>query len=447
MVSGLGNETMYGGNGTDVIDHRAFDGDYTFNMSTGLTNYVGELYLGYEIVYMGDGNDQVTGTGRDDVIYGGLGNDTLAGGLSAAGDQVYGGDGSDRIIARLGTSTLDGGAGIDTLDATNLSGGVVLDMGTGVTNTAGQSFTGFEAAYMGAGNDAITGSGTSDTIYGGLGNDTIYGGGGKDALYGDGGNDFFQYVFGQGYDDIYGGGGADKVVLDAFFGDTHTIDLGAGTWVVDGSLSYAFVSIEQVTTADGADSVTGSGANNIITLGAGNDTANGLAGDDVIHGDAGNDNLQGGIGNDKLRGGTENDTLTGNAGDDTLTGDDGNDSLIGADGNDSLAGSTGDDFLFGGTGNDTLNGGTGNDIMDGGDGDDTFIVAGAFGIDRINHFTIAGSTEVINLSGVAAITSFADLVANHLSMVGGNAVITVGVNTLTLGGILASSLQADDFVF
>jgi hypothetical protein len=32
-------------------------------------------------------------------------------------------------------------------------------------------------------------------------------------------------------------------------------------------------------------------------------------------------------------------------------------------------------------------------------------------------------------------------------MVGGNAVITVGVNTLTLGGILASSLQADDFVF
>jgi hypothetical protein len=39
MFSGLGTETMDGGLGIDLIDHTAFNGNYVFNMATGLTNF------------------------------------------------------------------------------------------------------------------------------------------------------------------------------------------------------------------------------------------------------------------------------------------------------------------------------------------------------------------------------------------------------------------------
>jgi Ca2+-binding RTX toxin-like protein len=38
MFSGLGPETMDGGIGIDLIDHTAFNGNYVFNMATGVTN-------------------------------------------------------------------------------------------------------------------------------------------------------------------------------------------------------------------------------------------------------------------------------------------------------------------------------------------------------------------------------------------------------------------------
>ncbi|MAU95182.1 MAG: hypothetical protein CMP81_04715, partial [Fulvimarina sp.] len=55
--------------------------------------------------------------------------------------------------------------------------------------------------------------------------------------------------------------------------------------------------------------------------------------------------------------------------------------------------------------------------------------------------------EKIDLSAVTAITSFADLAANHLTQVGGNAVITDGFNTITLNGVNIADLDAGDFIF
>jgi len=42
---------------------------------------------------------------------------------------------------------------------------------------------------------------------------------------------------------------------------------------------------------------------------------------------------------------------------------------------------------------------------------------------------------------------FADLSANHMAQVGGNTVITSGINTLTLAGITMANLMAGDFLF
>jgi Ca2+-binding RTX toxin-like protein len=67
----------------------------------------------------------------------------------------------------------------------------------------------------------------------------------------------------------------------------------------------------------------------------------------------------------------ENDALAGGPGNNTLTGDEGNDILVGGDGQDTLYGEGGDDILIAGAGNDTLTGGTGADTFVVGEGHDT----------------------------------------------------------------------------
>jgi Ca2+-binding RTX toxin-like protein len=130
-------------------------------------------------------------------------------------------------------------------------------------------------------------------------------------------------------------------------------------------------------------------------------------------------------------GGAGNDTIYAFGGDDTLNGGDGNDLLVGMDGV---------DWLTGGAGNDGLSGGAGSD---------SFIFANSSGVDVIYDFSGAGGDKIqlivgINGSGIVngttALASTAD--------VGGNAVVDLGAGaTITLVGVLKSSLSAGDFVF
>ena len=119
MFSGLGPETMDGGAGIDTIDHRAWNGDYVFNMSTGLTDWAGERYSNFENALMGNGNDSVTGNLSANSIDGGGGNDSIYG--AAGKDVLTGGLGDDRFfIGEFGALTnsdtiTDFGNGNDTI--------------------------------------------------------------------------------------------------------------------------------------------------------------------------------------------------------------------------------------------------------------------------------------------------------------------------------------------
>ncbi|NBZ88693.1 beta strand repeat-containing protein [Stagnihabitans tardus] len=111
----------------------------------------------------------------------------------------------------------------------------------------------------------------------------------------------------------------------------------------------------------------GSGLGDQVTLGGGDDTAEGFGGDDSLTGGTGNDWIDGGLGADQLDGG---------AGDDTLIGDEGEDQLLGGGGNDLLRDTSGvTAALYGGGGDDliqiasarflggTISGGTGIDRL------------------------------------------------------------------------------------
>lgn len=120
--------------------------------------------------------------------------------------------------------------------------------------------------------------------------------------------------------------------------------------------------------------------NDVIDLGAGNDSAFAAAGDDLV---------LGGDGRDRIVAETGNDTVQGGAGADYAWGEDGNDVLFGesettvdaaiANGNtetsvaqtgDYLSGGYGDDIIIGSQRRDLLAGSAGRDILIGGGGDD-----------------------------------------------------------------------------
>ena len=96
---------------------------------------------------------------------------------------------------------------------------------------------------------------------------------------------------------------------------------------------------------DGNDTVTGSGASDLILGNEGEDFLRGFAGNDSVFGGKGKDLLYGDEGNDCLSGGLEADFMFGEAGDDILFGGRGNDVLDGAEGNNTLVGGLGRDFL------------------------------------------------------------------------------------------------------
>ena len=204
----------------------------------------------------GAGADTVTGSEGADLILGGEGNDVLSGG---------GGD--DRVVGDRGTDTMNGGSGDDTLvwnngdgtDVANGDGGrddvevngaaaagdtftvqpngarikfdrsnlVAFSIDIGSSETLHANGLGgndsivvgeigpFEVTGAGgAGNDALTGGGSSETFLGGSGNDTITPGGGLDVVFADDGDDQVN-VRDRTADLARGGDGNDSVVADA----------------------------------------------------------------------------------------------------------------------------------------------------------------------------------------------------------------------------------------
>ncbi len=115
------------------------------------------------------------------------------------------------------------------------------------------------------------------------------------------------------------------------------------------------------------------------------------------------------VGTDTITGGVSR--VRGSGFDDDITGSSGGDVLEGRAGNDVLRGKSGLDILQGGDGDDTLIGGLNNDTLIGEAGDDIFVYADGFGPELIFGFVAgAGTEDRIDLTGVAGVNDFSDLV-------------------------------------
>ncbi|MBF0120117.1 MAG: hypothetical protein HQK79_14885 [Desulfobacterales bacterium] len=315
----------------------------------------------------GEGNDVIEGeAGTNNILTGGLGDDTLKGGVR--------------------NDTLSGDEGNDTADYASASGGVNVDLehGLATDGSGGMDYIHDIENVMGSNhNDNISGDGNAnilegldgnDTLHGRAGDDTLDGGAGNDFLTGGSGSDVFAFTTENGQDVINDFNASDKIILTGTRDDWNslrseydaqtnstTILFGAGENQTAITVNGQNISRDQLAIWAGHtynETLSGNAGSNMIDGGLGNDSINGLTG---------NDTLDGGEGNDTLDGGEGNDTLDGGEGNDTLDGGEGNDTLDGGRGCDSISGGSGDDRIDGGSGNDTIDGGSGNDNITAGD--------------------------------------------------------------------------------
>jgi Ca2+-binding RTX toxin-like protein len=343
IEGGLGNDTLDGGAGVDTL---AFTGStpVMVNLATLTaqnTGFGNDTILGFENVRTGSGADNVTGDASDNVFFDGGGADTYNG--AAGADTVDYTNITAALSVNLNTTTAQAGAtGGDILsNIENVTGSLTA------TNTLQGGQTTSNRLVGGGAADFLVGNGIGDTLIGGAGNDVIFGdyvntfsttagtadgddvlegGAGSDSLIGGLGNDILRG--GDGDDILVGGIGNGTVAgLSTVYtndGGDDTYDGGDGT-----DTAYAYYTDHTAGIAFDLGNLAG---NSAITVG-------GIAGgsftsvERVI--------FRGGLGNDVVRGGGTLDTLVGNQGDDTLDGWYGNDTLSGGLGNDTLIGGEG----------------------------------------------------------------------------------------------------------
>ena len=431
IMAGKGNDTIYGGAGSDTYIYRRGDGSDTIQ---------DDAWSGTDdLVRFTDINQASVAIGRsgDDLV------------LTIAPSVAGGTDG--------GTITIKGG-----LTQSNGVGVERFQFADGSTLTIGDIRQQYLAQISTAGNDTINGSLFDEVITAGRGNDTLNGGAG---------NDTYIYRRGDGVDTIQedAWNGTDDLLLltNINTSDVTLVKNGqqltlqvresspgagdSGSIILPGSLNPTNgTGVEYIQFADGSkwlasqiDLTTGAGRITTPILGTvAGETLIGTGGDDALSGGKGNDTLNGAAGNDTYvyRRGDGNDTIVEDAGsgwNDTLQfsdigpgsvsisrladdlvltiaptvagGTDGGvitikaglnkDNQAGVErfrfsdgtswtiadihqrllnlasttGNDTIAGFLFDDALSGGRGNDTLNGAAGNDtyVYRRGDGNDT----------------------------------------------------------------------------
>jgi Hemolysin-type calcium-binding repeat (2 copies)./Haemolysin-type calcium binding protein related domain. len=412
LVGGLGNDTFIVNVATDVVTESASQGtdvvlssaSYTLGLNVENLTLTGSSNIN------GTGNtlnNIITGNGGNNTIDGGLGNDTMIGGIgndtyvvNVATDVVteIANQGTDIVLSAV-TYTL--AANVENL---TLTGSAIIN-GTG--NTLNNVILG------NTGNNSISGGDGNDTIDGGLGNDTMLGGLGDDTFIVNIATDVVTESASQGTDSV-------------FSAVTYTLGL----------------NIENLTlTGTAAINGTGNTLNNILTGNADANTLNGGTGNDTMVGGAGNDiyvvDAIGDLVTEDASAGTDtiqsSVTYTASANIENLT-------LTGTAAINST-GNTLNNILTGNSGANVLSGGAGSDTLIGGAGADTFVISNSATSATINDFVVG--TDKIDLRAFAGVTSLSNLV---ITQVGANTTLSNSGVTITLLGVTATALTANDFI-
>jgi Ca2+-binding RTX toxin-like protein len=368
-------------------------------------------------------SEDISGTNYSDVIFGGLGMDSLYGaggndrflieeGDTAPLDIISGDAGTDVLQVKAGASvanlrgltlssveTLDLVSGIATVDASDLNGSFAPNATSATTDRIGKiigsgipaNVAGTLVVYIDNNLEGLT---LRDTVFeswddGAAVNDLRIVAGSQTGLIFGAINERNEIIGQFAQQGIFMGGGANgDIIRGSSFGDyiLGEVDTVTGGGFIGGTLSLSGDFIEGL---DGNDTIESSGGADTIYGGAGSDFISSQGGSDILYGEDGNDILSGGSGGDALNGGTGWDTAnyanstasvqvvmynlsynTGDAAGDTFVGIE---AIQGSGYADILVGDFNANAIIGGGGGDWIDGTGGGDYLYGLTGSDSLI--------------------------------------------------------------------------
>ena len=344
IIGSGGQDSLYGGVGNDTISVAVGTGHSVLvgysgndsltggNATTSSAADVAAVAAGKfltQFLYGGDGNDTIAGgvglATDNHALWGGTGNDSITAASGAGRSHIYGEAGTDALVgSTAGKDTMTGGAGADTItggagNANNetvsylLSASAVtvnLALATAQTGGTGDSLgdviTVVNDSIGSKYADFLTGNLNANDILGGLGNDSIDSGGtstsgaagsantGNDGLFGGYGNDtIFMHNGTNTTDTISGGANTDTVDFSNVFGAV-TADLSLGTFSGAAGVG-TIVTVEKLIGTISGDTLTAVGGST-VSGGLGADTifsATSGGGKDILIGGAGADRYDG----------------------------------------------------------------------------------------------------------------------------------------------------------
>ena len=197
IQSGIGNDVIDGGEGSDTLSYNLSPFAVEADLSTGTAMASG-----------GFGSDQFTSI---DQLIGSKYDDSLTGDAEA-----------NVIVGNRGDDVMDGRGGIDVAAFYDSAVPVVADLAAGTAVAEGwgsDTFTSFENLDGSASADTLTGDDGPNELWGGWGRDTLNGAGGDDVLLGD-----------KGADEADGGDGTDSCEAETQFNCEQEAVAGAAGW-------------------------------------------------------------------------------------------------------------------------------------------------------------------------------------------------------------------------
>jgi Ca2+-binding RTX toxin-like protein len=394
LIAGLGNNTLYGGSGTDTASYAYASAAVTLSLAVSGAQATGgsgtDTLTLIENLTGSDYADRLTGNALWNVLDGGLGADTLEGGdgsdtyvIDSAADVIvetnadiktggsdwvqskltgytlaatlengvilhsgaanlFGNAANNILVAGSGDNRINGGSGVDTVSYERATAAVTVDLSLTVAQATGGSgsdtLTLIENLTGSAFGDSLKGSGLWNWIDGGAGADTMEGGAGSDT-----------YVV-----DHLG-----DVVIES----DAELSTGGSDWVYSRLSSYSLGTNIENGAIDiaGTASISGNALDNQFLSGLGDNLIDGGEGMDTVSYLRANAAVTVNLVANSATGGTGTDTLVSI---ENLAGSSFNDLLIGDAWNNEIRGGTGSDTIRGGDGNDILRG-SGNNQGDG----------------------------------------------------------------------------------
>jgi Ca2+-binding RTX toxin-like protein len=372
IISGIGNDLIFGGTSSDTIDAGAGDNVVAGDSAVATFNVAGYLLTLNTVNNADGGVDTIRSGAGDDVVLGG-----------ALGDFILPGDGRNVVLGDAGIATFSSLGKLATLVSQE-------------THIGGQ-----DRITTGSGRDIIFGGVNGDVIAAGAGNNTIVGDSGS-AVFdlnanmlslttinsSDGGNDMIST--GIGKDVVFGGSGGDSIITsdgsNLVLGDNGKATFNAaGQWLTVESLDTSVGDNDNIVTGTDDDIVFGGAMNDVINVNNGRNIVVGDSAQATFDASGairtlqtiaptigGNDRVNAGTGNDLVFGGVSNDNLNAADGNNVLVGDnasatfDASGAIRTLSTTDSMA--AGLDWITTGAGRDAILGGSLNDVLNAGNG-------------------------------------------------------------------------------